>query len=46
VAVRAVSTTGARSMAASMPAPNPPRGTPRPPAVRGVNGPPPPVCGA
>jgi hypothetical protein len=45
VGVRAVSASGARSMAASMPAPNPPRGTPRPPAPRAPNGPPPPVCG-
>lgn len=45
VGVRAVSASGARSMAATMPAPNPPRGTPRPPAPRGPNGPPPPTCG-
>jgi len=49
--VRAVSADGARSMAASVPAPNVPRGTPgaaRPPAPRGgqAAGPPPPVCGA
>ncbi|HEX4682553.1 MAG TPA: M28 family peptidase [Gemmatimonadaceae bacterium] len=46
VGVRAVGANGVRSMAASMPAPNPPRGTPRPPAPRPANGPPPPVCGA
>lgn len=48
VAVRAVAANGARSMAASMPAPNPPRGsTPAPAANRGPTpaGPPPPVCG-
>jgi peptidase M28-like protein len=49
--VRAVGADGARSMAASMPAPNMPRGTPgaaRPAAPRGAQpvGPPPPVCGA
>jgi hypothetical protein len=46
--VRAVSGSGARSMVSSMPAPNPPRGTPRPPAPRGAgnDGPPPVVCGA
>jgi hypothetical protein len=49
VGVRAVGANGARSMAASLPAPNPPRGTPasaRPPAARGSSGPPPAVCGA
>ncbi|HEY4132368.1 MAG TPA: M28 family peptidase, partial [Gemmatimonadaceae bacterium] len=48
VGVRAVGANGARSMAASLPAPNPPRGTPasaRPPAARGSSGPPPAVCG-
>jgi hypothetical protein len=48
VGIRAVGPTGARSMAASLPAPNPPRGTPasaRPPAARGSTGPPPPICG-
>jgi hypothetical protein len=48
--VRAVGVDGARSMAASMPAPNVPRGTgpARPPAPRGGQpaGPPPPACGA
>ena len=50
-AVRAVGANGARSMGASMPAPNAPRGTvaaARPPAPRGAQpaGPPPPACGA
>jgi len=49
--IRAVGANGARSMAASMPAPNPPRGTvaaARPPTLRGGQpaGPPPPACGA
>ena len=49
--IRAVGANGARSMAASMPAPNPPRGTvaaARPPTPRGGQpaGPPPPACGA
>ncbi|MGE5732154.1 MAG: M28 family peptidase [Gemmatimonas sp.] len=48
--VRAVGADGARSMAASMPAPNAPRGTvaaARPAAPRGqAVGPPPPACGA
>jgi hypothetical protein len=48
--VRAVGADGSRSMAASMPAPNPPRGTvavARPPVPRGQPaGPPPPACGA
>jgi hypothetical protein len=50
--VRAVGANGARSMAASMPAPNVPRGTApaaaRPAAPRGGQpaGPPPPACGA
>jgi len=47
--VRAVGANGARSMAASMPAPNPPRGTTgtRPAAPRAAQpaGPPPPACG-
>ena len=48
VGVRAVGANGARSMAASLPAPNPPRGTPaaaRPAAARGASGPPPATCG-
>jgi hypothetical protein len=48
VGIRAVGTNGARSMAASLPAPNPPRGTPaaaRPQPARGSSGPPPAVCG-
>jgi hypothetical protein len=47
VGVRAVGVGGTRSMAASMPAPNPPRGTPRPPAPANPSpaGGPPPVCG-
>jgi hypothetical protein len=49
--IRAIGANGARSMAASMPAPNPPRGTvaaARPPTPRGGQpaGPPPPACGA
>ncbi|MGE5099728.1 MAG: M20/M25/M40 family metallo-hydrolase [Deltaproteobacteria bacterium] len=47
--VRAVGADGARSMAASMPAPNPPRGTvaaARAPRAGQPAGPPPPVCGA
>ena len=51
--VRSVGPNGARSMAASMPAPNPPRGTRAPAGQRGAAagrggqpaGPPPPVCG-
>jgi hypothetical protein len=47
--VRAVGADGSRSMAASMPAPNPPRGTvaaARAPRAAQPAGPPPPVCGA
>ncbi|HVX40717.1 MAG TPA: M28 family peptidase [Gemmatimonadaceae bacterium] len=53
--VRAVGANGARSMAASMPAPNPPRIINRPPAApsaappagaRRPNAPPPPTCGS
>jgi hypothetical protein len=43
--VRAVGADGSRSMVASMPAPNPPRGTPRPPQAPTPNGPPPSNCG-
>ena len=45
--VRAVGADGSRSMAASMPAPNPPRGTVAAARARGAPaGPPPPACGA
>lgn len=44
--VRAVGADGSRSMVAPMPAPNPPRGTPRPPQRPMPSGPPPANCGA
>jgi hypothetical protein len=42
--IRAVGADGSRSMAASVPAPNPPRGTPRPPQAPAAAGAPPAKC--